>query len=220
MKRSVFTRYSFVLFLAALAAMIAVAAPVQAKAQETTPYAASAATAAAAAPDQPAADPAASAAQAPASGDGYILGTSDRVRVLVFGEPSLSGEFVVDSTGRVALPLVGEVKANGLSLRQFERAVEDLLKVDYLKDPRVSAEVLSFRPFYILGEVNRPGTYPYTAGLTVLNAVVTAGGFTYRANKGSIKIQHQGSDKEISVKLTPNLMLQPGDTITVKERWY
>ena len=223
MKRAVFSRYSFLVVLTALALALAFAMPIQANAQETAPYVASATTAPAGPTDQPAMEtpaPARPSLTVPDGGAAYILGAGDRVRVIVFGEPSLSGEFFVDSTGRVALPLVGEVKAEGLSLRQFEQAVADLLKVDYLKDPRVSAEVLNFRPFYILGEVTRPGTYPYTSGLTVLNAVVTAGGFTYRANKGSVKIQHQGSDKEVSVKLTPGLTLQPGDTITVKERWY
>ncbi len=152
--------------------------------------------------------------------EGYILGVGDRVRVVVFGEANLSGEFAIDSTGHVALPLIGDLPAQGLSLRAFERKVEDALKQGYLQDPRVSAEVLNFRPYYILGEVARPGTYPYTSGLTVYNAVATAGGFTYRANQGSVRIKRQGEDKEMNVKLTPSLLLQPGDTIRIKERWF
>jgi polysaccharide export outer membrane protein len=237
MKRSLFSRYKILFVIAALALTVAAVAPLPAHAQDAAadaaqtestappPVAPVSASVTAPAPDTSAAPPSAGASSASLTipdpmGEGYVLGTGDRVRVIVFGEADLSGEFFIDSTGRVALPLVGEVKAEGLSVRQFERAVENLLKVDYLKDPRVSVEVLNFRPFYILGEVSRPGTYPYTSGLTVLNAVVTAGGFTYRANKGSVKIQHQGSDKEQSVKLTPGLLIQPGDTITVKERWY
>lgn len=152
--------------------------------------------------------------------EGYILGTGDRIRLIVFGESNLSGEFLVDSTGRVALPLIGEVKADGMSLRQFETSVEDQLKRGYLNDPRVSVEVLNFRPFYILGEVARPGTYPYTSGLTVYNAVATAGGFTYRANTHSVKLKREGMDKELDLRLTPNLTLEPGDTLRIKERWY
>jgi protein involved in polysaccharide export with SLBB domain len=152
--------------------------------------------------------------------EGYILGVGDKVRVTVFGEGNLSGDFAVDSTGMVALPLVGNVKAEGLALRAFERSVEDKLKEGYLTDPRVSAEVMNFRPFYILGEVARPGTYPYTSGLTVYNAVATAGGFTYRANKGSVEIKREGVEKAMDLKLTPSLTLQPGDTIRIKERWF
>ena len=214
MKRSLFSRYKILFVITALALAIAAIVPFPAQAQDTTPDAMFPAPMASVTPQpasvtsepqQAAPAPTSSLTIPDALGEGYILGTGDRVRVIVFGETDLSGEFVVDSTGRIALPLVGELKAEGLSVRQFERAVETLLKVDYLKDPRVSIEVLNFRPFYILGEVSRPGTYPYTSGLTVLNAVVTAGGFTYRANKGSVRIQHQGDDKDHSEKLTPGL---------------
>lgn len=175
----------------------------------------------AAAQSAPAEPPAPAAAPVFAgAGEGYILGVGDKVRVTVFGEANLSGDFAVDSTGMVALPLIGNVKAEGLALRAFESTIEDALKEGYLTDPRVSAEVMNFRPFYILGEVARPGTYPYTSGLTVYNAVATAGGFTYRANKGSVEIKREGVEKAMDVKLTPSLTLQPGDTIRIKERWF
>jgi polysaccharide export outer membrane protein len=176
----------------------------------------------AAAQESEAAPPAAPAPVAAAGpiDEGYILGVGDKVKMTVFGEANLSGDFAVDSTGHVALPLVGDIKAEGLSLRAFERRVEEALKEGYLQDPRVAAEVLNFRPYYILGEVARPGTYPYISGLTVYNAVATAGGFTYRANQGSVRIKRQGEEKEMNVDLTPNLQLQPGDTIRIKERWF
>jgi protein involved in polysaccharide export with SLBB domain len=229
MKRVTLSRHSLFVVLTGFACLVAISMPPAANAQPGPEAAAPPARGVFAAPPGPVTAAGAPSAPATVAGsitssspeaEGYILGAGDRVRVIVFGEPTLSGEFSIDSTGRVALPLVGEIKADGLSLRAFERAVQDLLKVDYLKDPRVSAEVLNFRPFYILGEVTKPGTYPYTSGLTVLNAVVTAGGFTYRANKGSVKIQHQGADKEADEKLTPGLGVQPGDTITIKERWF
>jgi polysaccharide export outer membrane protein len=150
----------------------------------------------------------------------YQLGSGDKVRVTVYGEPSLSGEFYVTGSGVVSLPLIGEVKAAGLGLRQFQDAVQTALSDGYLKEPRVSAEVLDFRPFYILGEVTKPGTYPYTSGLTVLNAVATAGGFTYRADKGKVYIKRKGETSESKSELSPTVIVQPGDTIRIGERFF
>ena len=106
----------------------------------------------------------------------YKLGSGDQLRVIVFGEEALSGEFVVDGGGYVSLPLIGEVKAEGYTIRNFQRNIESALQKGYLNDPKVSAEVLNYRPYYILGEVGDAGEYPYSDGLTVLNAVATAGG--------------------------------------------
>lgn len=171
------------------------------------------------APAQPSAAtpaaPAAAAAPQGANTDEYVLGANDRIRLIVFGEEQLSGEFVVDSTGRAALPLIGEVAAAGLTLRQFERRVEDQLGDGYLNDPRVSAEVLNFRPFYILGEVVRPNQYPYASNLSVLNAVATAGGFTPLADQTRVFIRRAGADTEELVPLTPEAIVYPGDTVRI-----
>lgn len=150
----------------------------------------------------------------------YLLGSSDKVRVTVYGEPTLSGEFFVTGSGMVSLPLIGEVKAAGLSLRQFQDAVQKSLSDGYLKEPRVSAEVLTFRPFYILGEVTKPGTYPYTSGLTVMNAVATAGGYTYRAEKRQVFVKRNGASEETKMELTPSVTVAPGDTIRIGERFF
>ncbi|MDG2530406.1 polysaccharide biosynthesis/export family protein [Caulobacter endophyticus] len=150
----------------------------------------------------------------------YQLGSGDKVRVTVFGEPTLSGEFYVTGSGLVSLPLLGEIKAAGLSVRQFQEAVETALRNGYLKQPRVSAEVLNFRPFYILGEVSKPGTYPYTSGLTVQNAVATAGGYTYRADKNKVYIKRLGEEKETKMELTPSTQVAPGDTVRIGERFF
>jgi len=158
-------------------------------------------------------------AAAPVDPD-YQLGSGDKVRVTVFGEPTLSGEFYVTGSGQVSLPLVGEVKAAGLSVRQFQETVETALRNGYLKQPRVSAEVLNFRPFYILGEVSKPGTYPYTSGLTVQNAVATAGGYTYRADKNKVYIKRLGEEKETKMELTPSTQVAPGDTVRIGERFF
>ena len=150
----------------------------------------------------------------------YKLGTDDKLRVIVFGETSLSGEFVISDSGEIAFPLIGNVHAAGLTVAQFQEALRAKLADGYLRDPRVSAEVENYRPFYILGEVQKPGEYPYTSGLTVLNAVATAGGFTYRANTKTVTIRHAGGTKEVPVRLTAASEVGPGDTILIKERFF
>jgi polysaccharide export outer membrane protein len=145
----------------------------------------------------------------------YVLGVGDRLRIIVFGEEDLSGEFVVDSTGRVSFPLIGEIPAALSSVSEFQRRVEDALRGGYLNDPRVSAEVMNFRPFYILGEVQRPGEYPFTNGLTVLNAVATAGGFTPLANQTRVFIKPAGEGMEEEIVLSPATPVAPGDTIRI-----
>lgn len=153
-------------------------------------------------------------AAAPADTD-YFLGAQDRVRLIVFGEETLSGEFAIDVTGRIALPLIGEVQAQGLTPRQLERAIEASLRQGYLNDPRVSIEVLTFRPFYILGEVRTPGELPYSTGLTALNAVARAGGFTPLADQRRVFIKRAGTETEVELALGPSTMVLPGDTVRI-----
>jgi len=150
----------------------------------------------------------------------YSLGAGDQIRLIVFGEENLSGEFVVDGGGSISLPLIGEIAAKDKTIRQFQRSVELALQDGYLNDPRVSAEVLNFRPYYILGEVASSGEYPFSDGLTVVNAVATAGGFTYRANKKVIFIKRAGDFNEVEYPLTSTTPVQPGDTIRISERLY
>ena len=148
----------------------------------------------------------------------YRLGSQDKVRVIVYGEENLSGEFFIGGNGKASLPLIGEVQAAGLTVRAFQDEVQNSLKDGYLKDPKVSVEVLTFRPFFIMGEVSKPGQYPYTSDLTVQNAVATAGGFTYRANKGKVYIKRLGDGEEHSYPLTSTTPVAPGDTIRIGER--
>lgn len=150
----------------------------------------------------------------------YHLGSGDKVRVITFGETSLSGEFFVGGSGKISMPLIGELPAAGLTARDFQASVEQALKEGYLKEPRVSVEILNYRPFYILGEVEKPGTYPYTTDLNVVNAVATAGGFTYRANKKQVFIKRQDSGKEEDYSLDSNTPVAPGDTIRIGERFF
>ena len=149
----------------------------------------------------------------------YRLGTGDEVRVSVFGEPDLSGVVQVDGRGEVTLPLIGQVQADGLTGSALAGAVTDALREGYLRDPRVTVEVTAYRPYFILGEVTRPGTYPYQNGLTVLNAVATAEGFTYRANERVVFIRRDGEDEERRFTLDSTTPVRPGDTIRIGERF-
>ena len=162
---------------------------------------------------------AAAASAEPASFD-YHLGSGDKLRIIVFGEDSLSGEFLVSGNGKVSLPLIGEIDALGRTIPELQTAIETKLADGYLKQPRVSAEVLNYRPFYILGEVIKPGEYPFTNGLTVLNAVATASGFTYRADKRKVFIKRAATDMEKVQELTPATPVEPGDTIRIGERFF
>lgn len=148
----------------------------------------------------------------------YQLDAGDKIRLSVFGEEDLSGEFVVSSAGTLSLPLAGDIPAKGRTIVEIQRAVEESLRSRYILNPQVSAEVLTYRPFYVLGEVNKPGTYPFAAGLTVLNAVATAGGFTYRADSRRVYIRRDTSLNEEVFALTSSLQVAPGDTLRIAER--
>jgi polysaccharide export outer membrane protein len=155
------------------------------------------------------------------TGHEYLLGPGDKVRVVVFEEEQLSGEFVVANDGGVAIPLIGEVKAGGLSINAFGTAVQDKLTASGLvKSPKVSTDVVAYRPFYVLGEVNKPGQYPYVIGMTVTKAVATAGGFTYRANLGTVYVTREGAAQELPVSVTAATWVGPGDTIRIGERMF
>ena len=150
----------------------------------------------------------------------YQLGTGDKVRVVVFGEEDLGGEYVVDGSGFVRMPLIGQLNAAGLSVRDFEAEVKAKLDDGFMKDARVSVQVTSYRPFYIIGEVNKPGEYPYVNNMSVLNAVALAGGYTYRANESDVYIQHNGQKNEEIVPADQNTKVNPGDIIRVPERFF
>jgi protein involved in polysaccharide export with SLBB domain len=150
----------------------------------------------------------------------YVLGSGDKVRITVFGEDTLSGEYLVPGEGNIAFPLIGGVRASGLTVDQLQKEIETKLRAGYLKDPRVSIEVLNYRPFYILGEVMKPGEYPYTNGLTVLNAVATANGFTYRADTRKVYIRRANGPNEVQYPLKTTTPVAPGDTIRIGERFF
>ncbi len=150
----------------------------------------------------------------------YVLGPGDRLNIKVYNEPELTGEYEVGAGGRVSLPLAGEVNASGLTTQEFERALTAKLAAGIVRDPRVSAEIATYRPFYILGEVRKSGEYPYRVGLTVLDAVATAGGFTYRANERTVYIRRAGAATEEAVNLAASVPVFPGDNIRIAERFF
>ncbi len=151
----------------------------------------------------------------------YRLGPGDKLRVIVYQEQDLSGEFEVDSTGQVALPLIEPIAAQGMTIRQFQEAAVKGFSAGYIVNPRVSVEILNYRPFYITGEVTRPGEYPYVAGMNILKAVAMAGGYTYRANTKRVLLTRGKDDKEgKEVEPTADMTILPGDYIRVPERFF
>ncbi len=167
-----------------------------------------------------------SAEPAPGAADGastlpdYRLGPADKLRVIVFGEDSLSGEFSVSPGGRIALPLIGELNVGGRTVPDIKQEVESRLRSGYIKNPRVSIEVITYRPFYIFGEVNKPGEFPYEPGLTIQGAVSAAQGYSYRANTHRVLIRHAGAAAGETVKADSAQSIQPGDVIRVGQRYF
>jgi polysaccharide export outer membrane protein len=150
----------------------------------------------------------------------YRLGPGDKLRIITYGEASLTGEFGVNDVGQVSLPLIGSIKASGLTVSQLAAAITVALQNGYIKNPSVSVEVANNRPFYILGEVVRPGEYPFINGLTITSAVATAGGYTYRANTRRVFIRGVHDASEHVLTVTGDLRISPGDTIRVPERYF
>ncbi len=148
----------------------------------------------------------------------FSLSAGDRVRIIVFGEAELSGEFELDADGIFSMPLVGPVKALELDARGLEGRIAQQLRNGFLRDPKVSVQILSYKPIYVIGEVNKPGSYPYRSGLSILNAAALAGGFTYRADEDDIEVSRGGRSEPIV--MTPATIVHPGDVIRVGERYF
>lgn len=151
--------------------------------------------------------------------DSYLIEPGNRVRVTVFNEPSLSGDFIVDPSGNLAMTLVGNIPASGVAPKALGQRVEAVLKKDgYLQSPKVAVEVQSFRPFYVLGEVRQPGEFPYTNGMTVLSAVAKAGGYDYRAWEGEVLLVRVVDGAQKEYRATERTPILPGDIVKVQQR--
>ncbi len=150
----------------------------------------------------------------------YTLASGDRLRIIVFGQDSLSNSYSVDGTGRIAMPLIGTVESNGLTTNELARAIENRLRGGFLREPKVSVEVEAYRPFFVLGEVNASGQFPYINGMTVQNAVAVAGGFSPRAVKSSADLTRVVNGVPVTSTVPVSQPLRPGDTITIRERLF
>jgi polysaccharide export outer membrane protein len=165
----------------------------------------------------PACAPSTASATAEDAATGYRLGSSDQVQLTVFRQPEMSGQFALDGEGYLALPLVGEIKAGGLTSRELEDQIEERLRAEgYLVNPQVGVQVLTYRSFYILGEVNQPGSYEYRDGMTVINAIALAGGYSYRAAQDDVTIERG----DCSMETRADTAVLPGDILQVPERFF
>ena len=150
----------------------------------------------------------------------YRLGPNDHVTITVYGEDDLSREYIVSPTGQVSLPLIGDMVAQGRTAEELRDEIEHRLAAGFINNPAVTVSVSTFRNFYILGEVNKPGEYPYESGLTVTQAVAEAAGYTYRAARRYVFVKHEGETIETRVPITAGMLVQPGDTIRLGERYF
>lgn len=154
------------------------------------------------------------------TGGDYRLVPGDKLRIVVYGERDLSGQFVVGSDGAINMPLIGAVPAAGMSPIQLQEKLVAGYAQGYLRDPQIVVDVTSLRPFYIMGEVNRPGEYPTTPGMTIAGAVAKAQGFSYRADERRVIVRRNGEDREYSANPDLQELVQPGDVIRVEERHF
>lgn len=152
----------------------------------------------------------------------YRMAAGDRLRITVFGEEALTREYAVSSAGDLAFPLVGDIPVVGKTVNELQATLIAGLSKGYINDPRVTAEILNYRPFYVLGEVAKSGEFPFSDDLTVQQAVALAGGYTYRADQRRVFIRRRGQAREETYELTAErpVFVSPGDTIRVGERYF
>ncbi|MDE2228400.1 MAG: polysaccharide export protein [Alphaproteobacteria bacterium] len=155
-----------------------------------------------------------------ANDSSYRLGPGDQLHITVFGQQDMTNNYQIDGAGMLAFPLIGRVHAGGLTAAQLQQTITSKLSPDYIRHPSVSVEVLNYRPFYILGEVNKPGAYPYVSGMTVINAAALAGGFTYRAKDDNFHIKRVEGGKHVELDAGDDTPVRPGDVITIPERFF
>ncbi|MBX3503160.1 MAG: polysaccharide export protein [Alphaproteobacteria bacterium] len=151
----------------------------------------------------------------------YRLNPGDKMRIIVYGQNHLTGDYSLDNAGMLSFPLAGQIRAAGMTPGELERTIKSKLDPDYIRGASVSVEVASKRPFYIIGEIRNPGSYPYVSGISVFNAVALAGGYTYRARENSFYIKRTDKNGQIvRVVADSNTVIRPGDTILVRERYF
>ena len=151
---------------------------------------------------------------------GYRVGSGDKLAIRVAGEPDLTGEFPVDASGAISMPYVQSITVAGMTTPQIEQLVTTKLRGGYLRNPQVSVQATSLRPFYILGEVTTAGAYPYQPGMTIQNAIAIAAGYGARADKGEVLITRRNANGTATFKVPVTTQVYPGDIISVRERWF
>ncbi len=150
----------------------------------------------------------------------YRLGAGDQLEIRVFNQDDLTGKYTINGAGNISMPLIGTVKAKNTTLKELEARLKDKLKPDYLLNPRVSIQVLNYRPYYIIGEIKSPASYSYVSGMTYLNAVAIASGFTYRAKRGYVLVIRANDPKQEEVEMKMDQPVMPGDIIKIEERLF
>ncbi|MCW8926905.1 MAG: polysaccharide export protein [Xanthomonadales bacterium] len=150
----------------------------------------------------------------------YRLGAGDKLQIDVFNQPDLTGNYTLDGNGNFSMHLIGTVEAGGLTAAELEQTLIDKLKPDYLVNPRVSVQVQSYRPYYLIGEVQQTGSFAYVDGMTYMTAVAIAGGFTYRAKKDHVFVIRADDPDREELKLDISEKVRPGDIIRVPERMF
>jgi len=153
--------------------------------------------------------------------EAYRLGPGDKVSVKVFNQPDLSGDFEIGSTGQLSIPLLGQIDAASRTVTELQHDLEQSLSKNFLVNPKVSVQVITYRPFFILGQVNKPGSYPFQAGINVRMAVAIAGGYTRRAREEPVTLYRVGGKGgEERLMVNQDAPVFPGDSIEVGRRLF
>jgi polysaccharide biosynthesis/export protein len=148
------------------------------------------------------------------------LQPGDKITVYVYGEDKLSGEYQLNQSGQISLPLAGTIEAKGLTQSELEQALAKKFRSEYLKHPKVTVTIASLQPYYVMGEVEKPGEFAYKSGLNVLTALAIAGGPTYRASRSTVQIQRRGESSMREYPISASVPILPGDVVKVPERYF
>lgn len=149
----------------------------------------------------------------------YRISVGDKLKVSVFGEENLSGEFEVSALGNISMPLIGEMPAKGLAIHEFRDSITRKLSDGYLKNPKINVDILNYRPIFVHGEVKTGGEFAYKNGLGLRDAIAMAGGYTYRADQTYLYIGREG-EPDVAVQTPADVPILPGDNIRIPERFF
>ena len=157
---------------------------------------------------------------APVFGQNYVLSAGDTVLIEVYGEPDLRTRAKVDKSGIISFPFLDDIKISGKTTEEIELIIDDGLRGDYIIDPQVSVSIVSYRPFFIHGQVNVPGGYPYQPDLTLDKALALAGGLTNRASKSDWKITRKVNGKAIVIDADIATEILPDDIVKIGQSFF